>query len=1013
MAGEVVRERLLSVLRGRHDRRLTLVVAGAGFGKTTLLRQMTTDAAVNPLGIDAVVRCGPDDDDLSVFAGRIRVSLGLDPLALADVEAEAKAITRSLTASSPTNACLVVDDLHKLTPGSPSMALLAAILDRLPATGHLALFSRVRPDLPFARELANGTALMLTDADLSFTKDEWAVAVGARGSETFTPWPALAALVASSTDPSVSADYVWQEVLQTLRPDQRRLLALAATIGGGDATMLRAVAGPESDPADLTDVPLVRVDRSGWWPHDLWADHLDDAFAEVLSPTERATAQATAASEYLKRADYVAAFRLARAAGDEAMWRSVVNKAFGVLPPSVGRDVMLRWAADLATAAPGSAEQLYLDGKRAADERDSARALERFLRARALAEAAGDHHAERNVIVDLALVGLAVDRIDVVASLLPRAVALADEGLPEGITMQTMGKAMIDEISGNIEAAIAHHRSVVEPPGTWLANMAHYNAGRMLFMLGRLDEAWAESERFVNPSGDLPLLATQADIRLAVLWARGDLEGFEAIVAVCTDFAERLGFRQRWVSLLQKRGILEVLLGRPLTLPTPSVPQSIWFTDDERSLERALRLLDDGDERGATRLLEGPVTLIAGTNASTFGPLAAAARIITASERRDADDTAVEPGVESFPGAFAPALHAAHALATLRRQDRNDALPTLDPSALSPGLVRALFVPRHRAELAALAFANGQGAFAQAIVDGLGPLASHRIGLLRDHRVPAIADAAAALTGALPNRPAAPILVRLLGGVEITTNALDEIEDEGPAGDHPNLRRSRVKALLGYLATRPSVSRTTLFEDLWPDLDEPSARNNFRVTLSHLLTVLEPDRPKSATPFTIRQADAQVTLVDDPMIRIDVREIAELASAAHEAHERGDLDEAFELHRRIVTLHRGDFLPEFEFEDWAIAVRDRLRQTVAAAAQSAAELLVARTKYAEAESLAAYALTLDPYREAAHRVVVASRLLRGDRASAQRAFVELDAMLADLGVRPEPATEILRSRLRA
>ena len=197
-----------------------------GSEKTTLLRQMTADAAVNPLGIDAVVRCGPDDDDLSVFAGRIRAALGLDALPLADVASEAKAITRSFTAASPTNVCLVVDDLHKLTPGSPSMALLAAILDRLPATGHLAFFSRSRPELPFARELANGTALMLTDADLAFTEDEWAAAVDANNTPltvgssqatppvvpAFTPWPALAALVASSTDPAVSVDYVWQEV---------------------------------------------------------------------------------------------------------------------------------------------------------------------------------------------------------------------------------------------------------------------------------------------------------------------------------------------------------------------------------------------------------------------------------------------------------------------------------------------------------------------------------------------------------------------------------------------------------------------------------------------------------------------------------------------------------------------------------------------------------------------------------------------------------------------------------
>ena len=268
------------------------------------------------------------------------------------------------------------------------------------------------------------------------------------------------------------------------------------------------------------------------------------------------------------------------------------------------------------------------------------------------------------------------------------------------------------------------------------------------------------------------------------------------------------------------------------------------------------------------------------------------------------------------------------------------------------------------------------------------------------------------LASALPNRPTGPIHVRLLGGVEISTDGHEGAD--GTAGTaHPSLRRSRVKALLGYLATRPSVSRTTLLDDLWPELDEPSARNNFRVTLSHLLTVFEPARPKSATPFSIRQADGQVMLVHDPLIRVDVREIAELAAAAHEAHERGDLDEAFELHRRIVTLHRGEFLPEFEFEDWAIAVRDRLRHTVASSAQSAAELLIARTKYAEAESLAAYALTLDPYREASHRVVVASRLLRGDRSGAQRAFDDLDAMLAELGVHPEPATAILRSRLRS
>ena len=53
-------------------------------------------------------------------------------------------------------------------------------------------------------------------------------------------------------------------------------------------------------------------------------------------------------------------------------------------------------------------------------------------------------------------------------------------------------------------------------------------------------------------------------------------------------------------------------------------------------------------------------------------------------------------------------------------------------------------------------------------------------------------------------------------------------------------------------------------------------------------------------------------------------------------------------------------------------------------------------------------LAVEPWSEDAYRVLIAALLATGDRAGAARALEQCDAMLADLGVPPAPATDILR-----
>ncbi len=56
-------------MRERFDVRLLVLQAGAGFGKSTLVRQALAENLAEPRGIDVVVECTADDAHLLQFAG--------------------------------------------------------------------------------------------------------------------------------------------------------------------------------------------------------------------------------------------------------------------------------------------------------------------------------------------------------------------------------------------------------------------------------------------------------------------------------------------------------------------------------------------------------------------------------------------------------------------------------------------------------------------------------------------------------------------------------------------------------------------------------------------------------------------------------------------------------------------------------------------------------------------------------------------------------------------------------
>jgi DNA-binding SARP family transcriptional activator len=216
-------------------------------------------------------------------------------------------------------------------------------------------------------------------------------------------------------------------------------------------------------------------------------------------------------------------------------------------------------------------------------------------------------------------------------------------------------------------------------------------------------------------------------------------------------------------------------------------------------------------------------------------------------------------------------------------------------------------------------------------------------------------------------------------------------------------RRERVRSLLAYLALHGTVSRGQAGDDLWPRLDAGAQSRNLRVTLSYLLRVLEPDRAPRDASFFVRQHGANLTLHREEWLTGDVWDFDALCDEAEQADERGDPARALDCALRAVALWRGE-PTDLLSEPWAVAPLEHRRHRYAAVATRAGELLLAQRRFGPARASAEQALTVDPWHEAAHRLVIAVHQAAGDVLAARAALARYRAAVHELGISPDDTT---------
>jgi DNA-binding SARP family transcriptional activator len=216
----------------------------------------------------------------------------------------------------------------------------------------------------------------------------------------------------------------------------------------------------------------------------------------------------------------------------------------------------------------------------------------------------------------------------------------------------------------------------------------------------------------------------------------------------------------------------------------------------------------------------------------------------------------------------------------------------------------------------------------------------------------------------------------------------------------PRLQRALLAILL--LDARHVVPADRLIDLLWGQEPPAAALASVQAYVSQLRRVLEPGRQARAPASVLVTQDPGYLLrvADD---QVDALRFRELAGQAHRDLAEGRAQAAAGLLADALELWRGDPLPEFAGEPWAVPAAARLAEAHDLAAEDRVDAWLALGRHAQAVTELEAMVQARPLRERRWAQLVIAAYRSGRQADALRAYQRCRAVLADeLGLAPGP-----------
>jgi DNA-binding SARP family transcriptional activator len=1037
--------------------RLTLVLADAGYGKSTLLGVPLDGRRIARHTIHAPDRQAPRLAS-SVQDAMRAAGVAVEPISEVGGFANDETASHELLASSIAqglpnatgDVVLVLDDLHELPVGSGGAHLVEALVRQAPARLHIAIGSRDVPPFPTQRLRGRGEVTELSARDLAFLPAEieqlarmalgsvdtklidalagatggWpaAVRLAIEALRPLQPSERLAAAAQLTSSAGSILDYLAEEVIGHQSTELRELLTVTSLLERFSAGMLRTlgIREPGRLIADLERRGLlVRLDAEHATLHQLVRAATLDRLP--VSPRRRRALIHRAVDWHAAAGEVDLALRLAAQAGETSQIARLLLERGETLIDRGRSELVLETAARLPEGATNSAlSEIVGQAHAARGEWDEARAA--FGRAVAASSTDPDGHGiPARLAWRLGAVEWERGRFDAAGNVLDR--ATLDDARPRDAARVLATLAPILWNSGEpgrarAMATRAFDLAAMDPDPRTLA--AAHIAMAMTDPEQRLEDRIEHFRRalaFAEAEGDV---AQAIRIRVNLATLAGPAEGLRTITPAVA-MAETLGSGVRLGLVLNNRGENLLGLGR--------------YDEAAVDLRRAAALLQAG---GSGRV--GWALMNHGDVARERGDLGLA-RALYADALRHGE---VAEDAQSVIGASAglarlasrddPAAAARHAA---RAVDRSRPLGVhVARALLAAGWVAVLVGRRdeaHGVAAEALEAARRQGW----PPDAAEALELRAAAGRDDTERRTSLEAAASLWSEIGNAPArlrvelalayldrdsaATRHVRRLleragvrdraGGaagllatlppestsrVEVRTLGGFEVAIRGATVPVSAWRSRKSRDLLKILICRRGrpAARDELAALLWPGEQGTALGPRLSVTASLLRRVLEDD---AAAADVAVGADRQHLWLNRSSLLIDVEEF--MSEAARGLLGSDDTAAGLDL-ESAERLYAGDFLEDEPYVDWAVGLREEARTTYISVARRLAEISEREGEHDRAIQYMLRILEHDPYDEPAHLRLVGILETVGRHGEARRAFRIYVGRMQEIGIEP-------------
>ncbi len=614
----VSRPRLLSRLSDATRCKVTLVCAGPGYGKSTLLLDYIQTAGISSgwyrlsaLDRDPTHLAAGLADCLAQISSRPVERPNPGPVDPGTLGILCQGLLRQMLKPKDDFLLLVLDDYDSVDQSGDAAALIQMLIEESPDFVHFAILSRKSPHLPLGRlraqqqlselgqeelvfkldetfrMLRHGESRELTDGQITLVHDRmegWAAGIATvYQSLRYGRKEQLMQLLADRAGPArLVYDYLAQEVFDCQDAATQDFLVKTSILTKMDFeacdwllerdSSLQTLLGLENGGLFTT---AVDAERRTFRYHELFRQFLHECLHARFPPETIRALHRRAAAFYEGRRDWVACVHHLLRAGETVRAAEVVESTGEKLIFSGFSQTVEFWLATLPRELVAKRPWLLALRGRLAHMSVKNEEAERLLdRALQLFQAQGDEYGQAWATGELAYVDFRSGALTRSIQRFAEALSRVKQGSlleSELLTMQAMAYRLAGRLDDSIEGCMASLRQLSgvddEAFRNWGQSRATRNLALALMERGELEAAHATARRALSFCIEMQLGQYEEGWVLAslgsVIWAMGDLQGaiqaFERAMSLSGRYVKHLQhfISPWWGNSLRDAGRLE------------------------------------------------------------------------------------------------------------------------------------------------------------------------------------------------------------------------------------------------------------------------------------------------------------------------------------------------------------------------------------------------------------------------------------------------------------------------